>query len=362
MRMHPAASPRHPNPVGHAGRARVVAIVAMIIGFAAACGPAAVTSGTDRSTQMDTSSPVVAEADHGTRIYCPVSHFNHDDPVVFPGEPGAAHLHMYWGNTETNASSTGPSLLNSGNSTCEGGTNNRSAYWMPALFNADDEVVLPESLISYYKSFGSSANFDRSTISRMPNGLEMLANQNVKNSGPWNFTSQFSGPAGDRQLQVRILFPVCLATNAAGQPRTSSANNTSHLSYASGTAGTANDCPVSHPYRIPQLSYNVFFDVDEGSDWYFSSDSSAATQGQSLHADYIAAWDTTSMNRLVQCNRQMRKECQFVGSQNGQTQFRNQLPERFLAPDGTRRYQDSIRLRADADRTPYGHTLTANAG
>ena len=65
------------------------------------------------------------------RVTCEVSHFAYDDPIVFPGQPGAAHLHMFFGNTEANAYSTFDSLLNTGTSTCNGQDLNRTAYWVP---------------------------------------------------------------------------------------------------------------------------------------------------------------------------------------------------------------------------------------
>ncbi|MFK8080534.1 MAG: hypothetical protein AB8B97_09640, partial [Granulosicoccus sp.] len=55
------------------------------------------------------------------------------------------------------------------------------------MFNEQNEAVVPENIFVYYKSFGSTPGFDRNTISPIPNGLQMLANQNVPNSGPWNF-------------------------------------------------------------------------------------------------------------------------------------------------------------------------------
>ena len=56
---------------------------------------------------------------------CNFSHMAFDDPIVFPGQPGAAHLHTFIGNDGTNALSTGDSLTGSGNSTCTGGTLNQ---------------------------------------------------------------------------------------------------------------------------------------------------------------------------------------------------------------------------------------------
>ena len=50
------------------------------------------------------------------RVPCAVSHFSFNDPIVHPGKPGASHLHMFFGNTGTDANSTVDSILNSGNS------------------------------------------------------------------------------------------------------------------------------------------------------------------------------------------------------------------------------------------------------
>ena len=63
------------------------------------------------------------------RVACEFSHFSYDDPLIYPGKPGAAHLHMYFGNTHVNAFSTYDSLINSGSSTCNGQELNRTGYW-----------------------------------------------------------------------------------------------------------------------------------------------------------------------------------------------------------------------------------------
>src|ERR671936_92709 len=51
-------------------------------------------------------------------VVCDFSHMNHDDMIVFPGMPGLSHMHTYFGNTTTNASSTPASLRASGSTTC----------------------------------------------------------------------------------------------------------------------------------------------------------------------------------------------------------------------------------------------------
>ena len=316
-----------------------------------------ITTGSDRRTEMDTSSLVVDEQAHGTRVYCPVSHYSYDDPIVFPGEPSAAHLHIFWGNTQADAFSTTASLLSTGNSSCEGGLNNKSAYWAPALFNAQDEVVLPESVIVYYKSFSHTSGFDRNSIMPIPNGLQMLANQDVPNSGPWNFRSDAEQVGNEQRLRFAIAFPMCVQVDTNGLPVLSSEDNVSHLSYSVGSGETSGDCPLSHPYRIPQLSYNLIYDVAFNSQWYLASDHNPQMQGRSLHADYFAAWDEPTMNAIVLCNRESRRECQFIGQQNGQPVGRTQLPERFVSPDQSPVYVDSLTLMPATDRTPFGTLL-----
>src|SRR5205085_7645155 len=69
------------------------------------------------------------------RISCDFSHMANDDPIVFPNQPGRSHLHTFFGNTGTNAFSTADSIATTGNSTCRGGTANRSAYWVPSMID-----------------------------------------------------------------------------------------------------------------------------------------------------------------------------------------------------------------------------------
>jgi len=43
---------------------------------------------------------------------CSVSHASFDDPIAFPGSIGAAHKHIFWGNTNVNANTIGADLVN----------------------------------------------------------------------------------------------------------------------------------------------------------------------------------------------------------------------------------------------------------
>ncbi|MSZ58580.1 MAG: DUF1996 domain-containing protein, partial [Actinobacteria bacterium] len=68
----------------------------------------------------------------GFVVDCAFSHSATVDPIVMPGHTGMSHLHEFFGNTTTNESSTGATLL-AGSTTCND-SSDLSAYWVPALF------------------------------------------------------------------------------------------------------------------------------------------------------------------------------------------------------------------------------------
>ena len=67
------------------------------------------------------------------RIKCAFSHLNYDDALVYPGEEGAAHLHMYFGNVDLDYATTGENIFDSSGSTCQGGPLNLTGYWVPTM-------------------------------------------------------------------------------------------------------------------------------------------------------------------------------------------------------------------------------------
>ncbi|MEM7327060.1 MAG: DUF1996 domain-containing protein, partial [Actinomycetota bacterium] len=115
------------------------------------------------------------------RAACEFSHFAYDDPLVYPGKPGASHLHMFFGNTHVNAFSTYDTLINSGSSTCNGQELNRTGYWVPALFDGNGNVRIPERVVVYYKGEGQA----RGNSIPYPAGAAMITSKNY-NTAPAN--------------------------------------------------------------------------------------------------------------------------------------------------------------------------------
>ena len=238
------------------------------------------------------------------RIPCAYSHMAFDDPIVYPGRPGAAHLHTFFGNTGTNAGSTEQSIRDSGNSTCLGGTINRNAYWVPSMIDtATGKPIAPDVAVFYYKqgyTLGPSG-----VIQPMPAGLRMIAGDPTNAApgspgvrfkcigGPNNSNDQYGSaiPNCDAGalLYQEIFFPQCWDGKNLDSP-----DHKSHMSYVNQVpAGYA--CPATHPVPLPQVTFNIGYAVqtkDAPRAWRLSSDTydTSLPGGYSSHGDWFNGW------------------------------------------------------------------------
>ena len=335
-----------------------------------------ITQGSSDSLDLGVPAPTdKPRSAHGNRFGCAVSHFSYDDPIVFPDQPGRAHLHQFTGSPSADAFSTPESLDTTERSTCQSGINNRSAYWSPAMFNESGEAMLPEFNFFYYKTFlmGQTPKvLDEGVVNRIPNGFQMLARSDTKNAGtgPFGVFEKRDWPrAGEHKTGLSISFPSCVAVDADGEPVLDfrdmpgdlAEQVNSHVAYPGGVRSEmieANNCPQSHPYRIPTLQLKMYYDVPIDSGWYLASDDVERTRlpesdpdhlpsGHSLHADYFAMWDADTMDALVECVR-IGESCNFPG----------QPSDAGFNSDGVQiyRYLDGSPL-PEVDRTPFGDSL-----
>lgn len=253
------------------------------------------------------------------RIPCAPSHFAFDDPIVAPGQPGAAHLHMFFGNTLTDASSTAASIASTGNSTCAGGTANRTAYWVPALLDGNGVPVLPDFQIFYYKTgYGGVAPAD---VRPMPPGLRMISGDKnataAQSMAYWGCNEVYIGHFGSirevladprcgpgKHLVMSVEFPQCWDGANLDAP-----DHKSHLAFASG------GCPASHPVPLPVITFNIDFLIPASgtAGWHLSSDNYDYARlggGFSVHGDWFNGWDpqventwiTNCENRSIDCH------------------------------------------------------------
>jgi Domain of unknown function (DUF1996) len=102
---------------------------------------------------------------------CDFSHRAPDDAIVFPGQPGRSHLHDFFANRTTNASSTPASLRSAASTTCHR-PHDRSAYWVPTLYEGGGRTPVRPLGGGFYYNAGKR---DFESIQPFPAGLQMIA-------------------------------------------------------------------------------------------------------------------------------------------------------------------------------------------
>ncbi len=282
-----------------------------------------------KAANVADSSQVANPSDIGAfREPCDFSHMSFDDPIVYPGQPGLAHLHTFFGNTGTNAYSTAASLAGSGNSTCAGGTLNRTAYWVPALIDTRTGTpIKPSGSIFYYKT--GYNGIDARTVQALPAGLRMISGNAAGSqpSGPFNYgcvglgNDYWAGQAIPKcavgqDMLMSITFPQCWDGVNLDSP--------DHISHMSNP--TAGRCPATHPVPVPVVAFQVHYTVKPGDDpgsWRLSSDSydPRLPGGYSGHGDWFNGWDPATMHTFVQNCEQRSLDCRAYLLGNGQTLY-----------------------------------------
>ena len=262
---------------------------------------------------------VATDGSGSFRTTCSLAKMDFVDPIVFPGRPGASHLHMFFGNTAVDANTNTSTIASTGNSTCRGGILNRTAYWTPAVIDTKTgEVVLPDEATIYYKT---GYNMDPANVKAMPTGLRIIAGSKdaraAQYAGPlqlatWSCrdvagndgsTIPTSCAAGDA-VRLTIIFPQCWDGVNLDSP-----DHKSHMAYPdySSAGRNASRCPTTHPVMLPELTEHFDFPVVKGresapSNWRLSSDmyGTSIRGGLSAHADWMMGWDPPTMASLVQ--------------------------------------------------------------
>ncbi len=222
---------------------------------------------------------------------CRYSHQAPDDPIVYPGKPGASHQHTFVGNSTTSAfSSFG--TLRAGATTCMR-ADDTAAYWVPALYQGTTPI-LPIAATVYYRR-GTLAE-----VNPFPNNLRVIAGD-AKATSPQGMRVTFwsCGIASgvDRSetvptcpntrgafLRLHIRFPECWDGR-----RLDSADHKSHMAYA-----TRAGCPSTHPVEVPQITQIYRYPTRGGEGF------SLASGGiYSAHADFVNSWKPSALRELV---------------------------------------------------------------
>ena len=232
-------------------------------------------------------------------LRCGYSHSLTDDPIVFPGQPGASHLHDFFGNMGVNASSTVGTML-AGETSCRV-PSDTAGYWTPAA-SVDGVRVQPGVMRIYY--LGPAAG----RTETIPAGLQMVGGNREAQSPAENphvswgcgQTKSVSTPLKDTPydctpwerypfvdgIVAAIDFPSCWdGTGLLPE----------NVAYPVGGG-----CPSGFGHVIPRLSERVHYGVMNP----ISLDGTLAFALSSgpwytLHADFWNTWQQERLDQLV---------------------------------------------------------------
>jgi Domain of unknown function (DUF1996)/F5/8 type C domain len=236
---------------------------------------------------------------HEFQANCAVTRNKADDPIVFPGQAGASHMHTFMGSTTTDAASTTGSL-SAGGTSCVTPAD-KSGYWFPTMYNGDKVISPTGPQVIYYKS----GIYDYRTVQPFPKGLRFVVgspsateDQFKTNPGAvegwecgnssknWDFPANC--PAGS-ELNVRMQAPSCW-----DGVHLDSVDHKSHMAYPV-LKGYRIVCPDDHPVALPMIEFKMAFPVSGD----MSQVHLASGRGYSWHYDFFNAWDPTILAPLV---------------------------------------------------------------
>lgn len=230
-------------------------------------------------------------------VECGFDRFLADDPIVFPGQPGASHLHQFFGAVGVSVESAYDEVL-AGDTTCDQQADTAS-YWSPALIDAAGEVVEPLRSVAYYRA---GPDVDPTRVVPFPAGMMMVAGDHAAIEPQPLSVVAWSCAAGGRRdvrpldcegadsLRLSITFHDCW--NGVDVRSPIPQQPSMHVAYSA-----AGECPASHPVHIPQLQFAIEFPPQPAADL----DRLALTSGDILsgHADFWNVWDQDKLRREV---------------------------------------------------------------
>ena len=241
-----------------------------------------------------------AHADPGWITSCQFSHAAQDDPIVLPGQPGAAHLHEFVAAQTTDAFST-PDSLRAGGTTCPM-SGDTSAYWVPAAYEDGLRVGFGTSkhALFYYRRKAASSGV---VVAPFPDGLKLVignahATSAEDNAGIASGTITFKcGPGSNPETPYPplactsgIMVIVFIFPNCWDGVRLDSSDHFSHMAYPAGSL-----CPSSHPVVVPRIQ--GFWRFDVGVD---AIDLSLSSGGWwTVHTDFFNAWKSSHLQWLL---------------------------------------------------------------
>ncbi|MEU4243407.1 DUF1996 domain-containing protein [Actinoplanes sp. NPDC026619] len=243
---------------------------------------------------------------------CVYSHSHPDDPIIFPGMPGASHMHTFLGNDKTDANTTTQTLLANAGTSCKPAPD-LSAYWIPTLFNGD-QAIEPKDVVVYY----GSRLTDPSVTKPFPQGFRMIAGDaKLQTPTPEGSVNAFycAGPGGQIGRSADGNWPICASTavlmfhlvfqDCWDGKHLDSPTHKAHVSYS--YTGT---CTGDYPIAIPNLSFLISYPTQGSANGFRL----ASGMASSMHGDAFFAWDNLAQSQRVKNCLVQKAKCNTEGN------------------------------------------------
>ena len=232
---------------------------------------------------------------------CSYSHSSKDDPIVFPGQARAGHLHDFVGATTLKADSTAASLRAGGTKCVIVG--DRSSYWSPAMYRRGVRILpaaTTKDALIYYRRVGAPPGV---TVQTIPGGLKMIvgnghAHSAADSPGLGSTITFKCGPGSGIELAappsqcasgvmvVSYRFPNCWDGKNLDSP-----DHISHMAYPVG-----DKCPSTHPVALPRVETFFRYAVGAAPIGEITWDSGPY---YTAHQDFFNGWTTAPLQNLV---------------------------------------------------------------
>jgi hypothetical protein len=210
-------------------------------------------------------------------VQCAYTRSLPDDPIVFPGQAGASHLHDFFGNRSVDAFSTWNSMQ--GQSTSCANSGDTAGYWAPAVY-LNGAKIQPLTLRAYYE--------EQVAVTELPPGLTMVAgnshafgpqsvNRVYFGCGSGSGTSKVDTPpdcSGGGTFTVHVIFPTCL------NPLTS--------------AVAYEPCPAGFTTDLPKLTERIMYPIKDARGIMLASG-----PAYTFHADFYNSWNQEALRKLL---------------------------------------------------------------
>lgn len=209
------------------------------------------------------------------------------DPLLFPGQPGASHMHQFFGCYGASENTTVKNLCYSGTS-CRPALDG-SLYWVPTLIQ-NGQHLPPSRTRFYYHSF-----FGFSQVQTFPRGFSMVARKYKWGCQGGSASGATAPTCGSGEsLEVLVNYPDCWN----GKDLISPPTYMTHVTYSK-----ADKCPADFPVLIPRLQFKITYPTRGGPGITLSSGST-----NTAHGDFINGWNDDAFRyRVIRCLRANQK-------------------------------------------------------